>query len=290
MLRIQDKKSTVILYDSLFEAGAMSEFNNDSNRDLHETVMHRYERQGDEAQSWFGAPSQHEFDARLSNGWSEGVDKLRELATKEIQPTSLRRKRIKGDQGDELDIHAIYRGNFSQAWSKTKRMQKLGGSRSVTLVCNLSCAWNVDANELFFRGASVLKLAEALTNSGYNVAIYGADGTDKCSIKENVSITQFVEIKAEDYALDVSSLASLIAMPGYKRTRLHAGVVEECERRGIVSKDALGQANAELLAEAIKVLPISQNAFIQGKVNSKESAEAWIDSVMMTLQPEQFKE
>ena len=287
MLRIADSRNTVILYDSIFEPAKVTEFEISKNKDIFDEVTNRYHYSGSDARKWFGADSQSQYEDRLVHGWGAGVDQLREIATKEIKPTSLRKKRIRSDQGDELDIHAVYRGDLSRAWSKSKRQHKLGGMRSIALVCNLSCSAGEDAKNLFFRGASVLKLTEALSEAGYSVAIYAATGSS--GVGDGFNFVQVVEIKSEDHALDVSSLASLIAMPAYKRVKLHGAMLEECERRNVAGHYGLGNNNSSLIADQIKNLPISENAFIQPEVNSKESAERWIDLVMAQIEPQQFE-
>jgi hypothetical protein len=288
MLRIADSSSTVILYDSIFEPASVTKFNRSKNQTIFHDVTNRYDYNQSESRKWFGADSQKEYEDRLKFGWGEGVDKLREIATKEIQPTSLRKKRVRADQGDELDIHAVYRGDLSKAWSKTKRQHKLGGMRSIALVCNLSCNAGEDAKNLFYRGASVLKLAEALSEAGYSVAIYGATASSDVG-STHFKMVQVVEIKAEDHALDTSTLASLIAMPAYKRVKLHGAMLEECDRRNVDAHAGLGSNASDLIVKEIKKLPISDNAFIQPEVNSKESAERWIDSVMSKIEPQQFE-
>ena len=290
MLRIADSRNTVILYDSVFEPAKVksTEFEISRNKEIYDDVTNRYHYKESDAREWFGADSQSQYEDRLIHGWGAGVDKLREIATKEIQPTSLRKKRTRSDQGDELDIHAVYRGDLSKAWSKTKRQHKLGGMRSIALVCNLSCHAGEDAKNLFFRGASVLKLTEALSEAGYSVAIYAATGSSGVGTSD-FNFVQVVEIKSEDHALDVSSLASLIAMPAYKRVKLHGAMLEECERRNVAGHSGLGTNASSLIADQIKKLPISENAFVQPEVNSKESAERWIDSVMAQIEPQQFE-
>lgn len=290
MLRISDKKSTVVLYDSIFEPNASPKFDSQANENLFDSVTKRHHYSQSDSLRWFGADSQAQYEDRLKHGWGEGVDKLREIATKEIQPTSLRKRRIRADQGDELDIHAIYRGDLSKAWTKTKRQSRSGGIRSVALICNLSCNAGENANKLFYRGASVLKLAEALSEAGYSVAIYGGAGSDDIGRDNSrVSFAQFVEIKAEDQPLDTSSLASLIAMPAYKRIQFHGALVQEADLRGMECRDGLASNSTSVMVEGVKKLPISENAFVQPEVNSKESAERWIDSVMAQIEPQQFE-
>jgi hypothetical protein len=172
---------------------------------------------------------------------------------------------------------------LSRAWTKTKKQAKAGTSRSISLICNLSCSHSVTSDKLFWRGASVLKLADVLTQAGYNVSIYGATGTD---VHGKSELFQFIEIKAEDQPLDISNLASLVAMPGFKRTKFHSGNVYEADRLGDVCPSGLG-VPLNRFDKAIAMLPISQNYFTQGDINDKSSAETWIDQVMAKIESQE---
>lgn len=227
---------------------------------------------------WLGA-SVDELNQRLSKGWPEGVRKLEQLATREINPVSIRRRRFRSDQGDEVDMQAVWRGDMSRAWTRTRRQSRAGGFRTVTLICNLSDSAGVKASELYWRGAAVLKLADALTAAGYGVGIYGSVNTSQCSEDNSVSQCQFVEIKATDAPLDLSQLASLTAMPGWFRTRGFAGIVTACDLAGKKYCSSLGRPDHDSVPAYAEMLGLT-NAFIQGKVNSKDSAEKWIDEVM----------
>lgn len=231
---------------------------------------------------WLGT-SVDDLNQRLTKGWPEGVRKLEQLATREINPVSIRRRRVRSDQGDELDMQAVYRGDLSRAWTRTRRQSRAGGFRTVTLICNLSDSAGVKASELYWRGAAVLKLADALTAAGYGVGIYGSVNTEQCSEDNTVSNCQFVEIKATDSPLDLSQLAALTAMPGWFRTRGFAGIITACDLAGKRYCSSLGRPKAAMIGQYAAMLGLS-NAFIQGKVNSKESAEAWIDEVMAKIE------
>lgn len=288
MLRNQKDKLTAVLYDSITEPGSLKSFHHESNEIAHTGAL--TENQGTKSdQAWFGAASVEELNNRLTHGWGEGADKLRTIATKQINPTSVRRRRVRGDQGDELDIHAVYRGDLSRAWTRSHRKSGVG-PRSVSIVCNLACPHYVSADKLFWRGASALKLAEELTLAGYNVAMYGATGSENFDGKHS-KLAQFIEIKSEDAPLDTSALAAIVAMPGFKRTRFHAGTVEECERRDIEVHYSLGSADQRPIFSGIALLPIPQTAFIQPEdVLDKETAERWIDSVMSSIEEQQLAE
>ena len=289
MLRIQKQRLTAILYDNLFEPGtfATSSKNIDQkNRELYPT-QYNYDQE-----HWLGASSIEEVNQRLKLGWSTGVDKLQELAIKEINPQSLKRRKIRADQGDELDIHAVYRGDLSRAWTKTKKMNVNGvRNKNVTLFCNLTCMGKTHSSELFFRGASILKITEALTEVGYNVSIYGFDSNVNCGVdssyRKSFDIVQFVEIKSLDSPLDLSNLASLVCMPAYKRMYFHTGIVEESDRRNLKIRSGLGQIahGEENIKASIEMLGcFADFQFIQPMVNNKSEAEAWIDNVMNQIE------
>lgn len=285
MIEVRSGKNVAVLYESISEVGTgecSREYNNGRVRDSMSGLTGTGK---DEAERWLGAPSIDEFEHRLKFGWGEGADRLRDLATKEIDPVSLRRRRYRTDQGDELDIQAVYRGDLSRAWTRTRRETRTG-SRSISIICNLSCSWIEDAKNLFWRGASALKLVEALSQAGYSVAVYGATGTENFCDSGECNLAQFVEIKREDEPLDVSSLAALVAMPGFKRTRFHAGITFAADRIGKDVEEGLGSTCPENIGKMIPLIPIPQNAIIQPEVNSKEQAEEWIDAALAQAQGE----
>jgi hypothetical protein len=238
---------------------------------------------GDRGESWYGAPSFDVLQQRLRDGWSEGSERLLKIATRDINPQSIRRRRERADQGAELDIHAVYRGDLSRAWTRTRRRSG-SGVRSVSIVIDLGAHCGVGADQLFWRGASALKLATALTESGYSVAIYGAASAKRADEGDTVNTVQFVGIKDEDQPLDLDRLAALTAMPGFFRTSLFSGIARACDLRGKRHDGGLGTPAPELIRSAIKTLPVPQNAFIQKPVLDKESAEAWIDEVLNSLE------
>lgn len=279
------KQSVAILWDSVTEPERLA-----STMKLEENrkAVADYaagKHSGSDPGKWLGASSPAELDDRLIKGWPEGVSKLEQLATREIHPVSLRRRRVRGDQGDEVDMQAVYRGDLSRAWIKTRRQSRPGTNRSITIICNLGDSFSVTADKLFWRGAAVLKLTDALTSSGYSVSLYGAVTSAECSADQKVSAAQFVEIKAADSPLDLSQLAALTAMPGWFRTRGFAGITAACDLVGQRPEYGLGHPDHAAIPAFAEMLGIT-GAIVQPKVNDKESAEAWIDAVMAQLEPE----
>lgn len=280
MLNVSDgKRLNACLLDSVaepLELGARTDWKSASNKGRAERAL---QGDGEKGDSWLGAPNVTELNRRLREGWPEGSERLLRLATRDINPVSVRRRREKADQGAELDIHAVYRGDLSRAWTRCRKRQG-SGVRSVTIVVNLGANAGVTADKMFWRGAAALKLATALTESGYSVAIIGAEGASNIDSAGRSDLVQCVSIKDEDQPLDLDRLAALTAMPGYFRTALFAGICWGADREGREVAYGLGRDAPELITPAIGLLPVPQTAFVQGQINSQEAAEQWIDSVL----------
>ena len=243
-------------------------------------------KRGDsDKQSWFGAPSVQELQNRLTKGWPDGAERLQKIATREINPTSIRRRRTRGDQGDEVDMQAVWRGDLSRAWTRTRRMSRAGTNRTINLMVMLGDSASVSSDKLFWRGASVLKLADALVTSGYNVGIIGGVTAKNCANSKTVEMAQFVEIKSTDQPLDLSALAALTAMPGWFRTLGFAGIVTACDLVEDTQSYGLGQPMNERAGEFASMLGI-ENVFIQPNINNVHDAEKWIDSILNKIEGE----
>lgn len=234
-------------------------------------------------EEWLGAPTLAVLAERLSQGWPEGVERLMQLATREVSPSSIRRRRERADQGAELDIHAVYRGDLSRAWTRSRRKAS-ATARSISLVIDLAANCNITADQLFWRGAAALRLVSALTDAGYNVGIFGAAAGEGVDVEGKVNTCQIVSIKDEDQPLDLDRLAALTAMPGFFRTSLFVGIVKCADLAGKVVDYSLGYANTKHLAAGVAVLPIPQNVIVQEPVLDQQSAEAWIDKVLGELE------
>lgn len=287
-----DKKSRLgmIFFDSIQEGFRFREgvLENKSLRDQNLAYVKSHGNDSRWTPDWTGCTSAAQFKERVLRGWAEGADKLSTLSTRDINPTSVRRRRVRGDQGDELDIHSVYRGDLSRAWTRTRRQARQGTNRSVTIVCNICASASVDSERLFWRGASVLKLADALTTAGYSVRIVagqGGFGID-ASCKESCGV--LFDVKAEDQPLDVADLASIVALTGYFRTVGFAAIVAACDKQGKDAASALGRPSQENLIKTVNHYLPDTNAIVQpDTVLDRKSAEQWIDSTLTALEPKE---
>lgn len=269
---------TTILWDSVTEPESTlkGDWTESSNKSKAEKFWNR-----DSDPSWLGVATVNELRSVLTKGYPAGVAKLSKLTVGDLPaPQDIRRRRVRSDQGDELDMQAVFRGDLSRAWSRTKR-QSRNSVRSVSIVIDLCGSARTTSDELFWRGAAGLRLADELTTAGYSVAVYGAAGADGYTNEGHERLAQFVEIKAEDAPMDMDRLASLTCLAGFFRTSLFTGIIWAADKQGKRAWSSLGMPTNSYLAEGIKALPIPQDSIIQPPtVKNKDSAEAWLKSVL----------
>ncbi len=165
---------------------------------------------------WLGVNTRAEVDRILERGvWPEGLERMeRELhGFDDVDPArSIKRRARWMDQGDELDIHRVYSGQLTTAWRKTQR-SSVRSSQNIVIPFPLFITYRDNADRLFWAGAAAIKLADLLTTAGYNVMLVGTT-----SIKFNGHRTHIkLVVKPFNAPLDISSLVTAIAFPGFSR-------------------------------------------------------------------------
>ena len=282
-----DEQVIAVAYDSVGEPGRNQPAVGENSRAWVEVGAES--KTGDEAQRWFGAPSYAVMKERLQKGWPEGVERLMKLALAEVPaPQSLRRKKVRSDFGDSLDMQRVYRGDLAQAWERTQKRAS-NNPPTITILVNLSCLAYVNSDELFWRGAAVLRLTEALSIAGYNVAIWGTCASFDAYCYDRHANVQFVPIKDSDSPLDISQLASVICMAGYKRYFLHKGRVELGEKFEKSTKVGLGDSSVyaridQITMHALRAFPhIPQEVYYMPQIHSQQEAESWISKQLTKL-------
>lgn len=132
-------------------------------------------------ESWYGVKTSQDAKRKALEGWPELHAILKPMSDRlelgsEVTPHIAllrRRKRVKADFGDELDMHQVYSGNLATAWSHPKRMiAHRHSERFATLAVNVAVNANVGFNETLWRAATALKICDMMQAAGRSLEIY----------------------------------------------------------------------------------------------------------------------
>lgn len=253
---------------------------------------HRYNREllaghkgGDQGMSWHGIEggAAGVINA-IESGYPAGAQKVAimrdSIAASLPRAVGVNRVRVRGTFGDDLDIHAINRGDFGTAWSTAKRRVKVGIS-IVRIVIDICGNGSVSADVLAWRGVAGLSLAQIMQSAGYSVEIVGAMGTTRSGDDMgNLAITTL--LKAHGASVDIDLLAATTCLAGFFRLFGFAAIIAACDKRGKVAHNGLGQ-----YLDPSGVLPAPINTtqlFVQQWIVDEESALAWVKQGVALLQ------
>ena len=203
---------------------------------------------GRPSREWYGPgnTSSQDVERFMRDGYMAGaaiVDALYESVAATL-PRALdhRRKRVRGDIGDELDIHAVNRGDAFRAWETTKRQIRYG-SGLVRIVADVGGNAGMRASVLQWRGVAALALSRSLTRAGYSVEIIAADAGRGYSngggaARQLTSVT----VKPRHSPVDTAMIAATICLPGFFRLPLFKAIVLAADLQGVDANSGLGQA------------------------------------------------
>lgn len=206
-------------------------------------------------------------------GWPEGVNKAIECLGTLTMPftKSIRRERLRGPSGDDLDIHKIMRGQFDRAWEKRKRQIAPGIGLNVTRIAvSVGANCSVDASRMFWRGAVAIILSDALEASGRSCEIVAFDTGYNSYNEEKMSINQVNVKEAGDY-LDIERVSLILCLAGYFRLHFFNAILAHSEE----ASGGLGQA-----IELYPIDDVRPGDIIITDVWSKEDAIKFIAMTM----------
>jgi hypothetical protein len=201
---------------------------------------------GEFGRNWLGAGCQTGRDVLklMREGWKEGRDRLNELrgkiGTVELVPQDRKRRKIRADMGDSLDIHAVYAGRLETAWTVARRTNTRGPQR-IDIVANMICYGGEHADVLFWRGAAAAVLVDILESAGYMVRLVVNFGGNAEGNPTSCRIT----VKDHGMPFDVTSTSAVI-LPGFFRALGHAWLVNHAahERHGMGISVGQGKVEA----------------------------------------------
>ena len=181
-----------------------------------------------ETQDWYGFSAEDGIWGQVgtagicklvSKGWVRGtkmIEKAFESIQCDVRPVLVRRRRVRSDQGDSLDIHAVYRGNLETAWDKCVP-RTFQGPQRVTIVNDALDFGSAASEKMFWRGAAVCALADKLVRAGYSVRVVSGW---KGGLESGQTVCR-VEVKSFTAPLDLATLAAGVALPAFFRSIGH---------------------------------------------------------------------
>lgn len=260
--------------DSLRAGFELSNSINPGNKHTHESAGHG--SSGD----WYGAGSfANALKIIEAGAWPEGVDRMQKAlgdlgAT--LKPQSVRRVRRWSDNGDSVEMSRVWAGRVDVAWQRCHRAQRRG-PQSVVIVVKIGGVSSVSAERLFWRGAAALKLADLLTEAGYNVELEAAHTSTHVSSGDGFAVS--VPIKEATAPLDLNSLAVVVSLAGFFRYTVFR---QMCACPGSVSS---GFGSTCRYRELVTKRDDDRTAILlDEEAHDKASARAWIEAQIATLE------
>lgn len=138
------------------------------------------------AMRWWGAKSFGDVQDKIANGWPE----LRERLLKMMEGIELelpmfpslqnvrRRKRVRDEFGDELDMQRVWSGQLDTAWARPVRTQRQSMStKRITLAFDITANAIVNNDMAMWRAALCTLLVDSLARAGRIFEIWVVDST-----------------------------------------------------------------------------------------------------------------
>lgn len=224
---------------------------------------------------WAGAANTADAVAKLTAPYEEGatiISRIEKAAANIKLPPKMdtRRRRVRGDQGDELDIHAVWRGQSQTAWA---RMGKRQGTSPpmVSIVINSIIRADNDKTVISYRGAVGIVLCQLLEKFGYRVRLVVARGGEAGLSSPREKFSCRTTIKDYGKPLDRETVACA-THPAMQRI---LGI-----RWSWVHMDGRGSPTGNSVGEAVKD---ANEIFISSEVENERTAITRINSVIKEL-------
>lgn len=209
-----------------------------------------------------------------------GVARVEKLAAELSTPTpvSRRRKAVRANSGDELDMSRVWQGDLENAWRTMRRETAIGPNR-VLIAINIGGNANIRPEALAYRGAAAFALATALLDAGYIVSIVACNHK-RLHDDKNTPYSAEVSLLQPGGVMDLHKLCSLVAS-----ALLFRGVLlDHCLR---VSELPLGPALGTSTWDVEKINTIGYDyVAIMEDASNHTQASAWLEKQIKALKGE----
>jgi len=214
MLVTKIKKTNILKFDNVLDIMSIKrEDAAERNRGRFDQMTASY------GVSWLGVENTTSVERLGVTGWKTGVSKafksLGELPEISVAK-GIKRKRIRGMSGDELDMQRIYSGDLENAWSSMAHAKRRK-PKVISIKVNLGANCNMNADSLFWKGAVCVRLADLLESAGYRVEIIGYSHASNTYTSGVRNYYVEVPIKEATEVLDIDKLAFVTGLAGFFR-------------------------------------------------------------------------
>jgi hypothetical protein len=225
--------------------------------------------------------------AALVDGYPRGEQMVREfhdnIAASLPRAVGVQRRRLRGAMGDELDIHAVNRGNVDRAWSTSSRAIRRGSS-ILRLVVDICANGDTSASSMQWRGVAGLALSEVMSKAGYSVEIVAAFAVNGylATSRRTGDMTCTVVVKPRGVQADLGMLAATVALPAFFRTLGFCAIIRCADNQGKIVSDGLGH-----YLDVAGVLPVPDKVtqlMVPQSITSHDSAVQWVRESVALLQ------
>jgi len=219
--------------------------------------------------SWASRFTRERFLAELSNParqLSEAVDRMREKLVGEIDfpKTPGRRGRHGQEFGESMDADR-YLARDPMAWDRSVRVET--PRRTITIGVNLSVNCDVNGDEMMWRGAAALALADILQTRGFNVEIVAFSSTRGPTDKVRQSVMKYL-LKDSTMPLDIGAITFALCEIAWFRVVGAVGGI-----RHLPGKASSGLGSAAILPTADCE---SLDFLVDTNVLGEERATEWV--------------
>jgi len=127
-----------------------------------------------------------------------------------------KRKKVRAEFGEEIDIHKVYQGQLDKAWSSHKRIEIDVEHHLVTLFVDVGGLRNEKVSDSLWRAAVAVKVADDLIKAGKSVQVVIGSSCTNLHSEAEVVMTSIV-VKKYNEPLSMERLAAMSHL-GFHRT------------------------------------------------------------------------
>lgn len=236
---------------------------------------------------WAGAAGQKEASRYITNGWSEGAQRISELKGLIANPPApVSRKRVGrwADTGDSLHIDRALRGEWDTAF-RTSRRVFTQGPQVVDLYATIGGSCARSGEELFWAGAAAAVACDVLESAGYSVRLTGSlicagDQNSSMGCRLDVLIKEAGDALAIDTAAFVLSHKAALRVLAFSYLHDMPGCGDKC---GYWPQEYINRASNALKTEG---LYFPEGSITIGQVFNRTDAINAIQEIIANVQGE----